>query len=107
MLRGSPGTDFAGYVDLDESANQELGYAFPAGLSFLYLLTPFNLPRWARYTDASAGTRTPRSPRGIPLVSTVAPQHWTGKPNATITFPAIFGFAAGSTNSGVCIAAVK
>jgi hypothetical protein len=106
LERGSPGVDHAGYVDFYDSANQESGYAFPAGMSFLYLVTMFSLPRWARYTDASFGVRQPRSPRGIPILSATGPLHWTGSQSAGIVLPAVFGFAGAASTSGVCIGAV-
>lgn len=106
LQRGSPGTDHGGYVDLYDSSNQEQGYAFPAGLSYLYLVTMFDLPRWARYTDASFGSRIPRSPRGIPIVSATPPLHWTGQQSAGIVLPAAFGFNGAASTNGVCLGAV-
>jgi hypothetical protein len=107
LERGSPGVDHGGYVDLYDPANQASGYSYPGSgtLSFLYLLTPFSLPRWARYTDSSFGVRQPRSPRGIPLVAVAQPQHWGGAPNTAVVFPAVFGFAGASTSQGICIGA--
>ena len=102
---GSPITDVA-YVDLGNSANQEASFSSVGGnLVYLYLLTPFGLRHWARYTDAVSGSRVPRSPRGIPLVSAVAPQHWSGLPSSAIVFPSAFGFNGASTQDGVCIGA--
>jgi hypothetical protein len=106
LERGSPGTDFAGYVDLYDPANQESGYSFPAGLSYIYLVTMFGLPRWARYTDASFSIRQPRSPRGILVVSATPPIHWTGGQSAGIQLPAVYGFGSAVSTAGVCIGAV-
>ena len=111
LRRGSPGSDVnQGYVDFSLAANQEDSYVYatsPQALTFYYLLTPFGLPRWARYTDyVSAPTsRTPRSPRGIPLLSNVPPVHVYGTPTTAIVFPAVFGFNGASTSSGVCYGA--
>lgn len=107
MLRGSPGTDSA-YVDLNDAANQEQGYSAPTnGYAWLYLLFPMGLPRWARYTDALSGSRIPRSPRGIPVLSRTGPQHATGKPNAAITIPTAWGFGSQTTTEGLCVAGVE
>ncbi len=103
---GSPITDVA-FVDITNTANREAGFSSAGGsLVYLYLLTPFGLSRWARYTDASSGSRLPRSPRGIPLLSSVAPQHWSGLPSSAIVFPSAFGFNGASTQDGVCIGAL-
>jgi hypothetical protein len=106
LHRGSPGTD-ATTIDLTSSANQESSFSISNGFPwYLYLLTPQSLPRWARYSDAVAGARQPRSPRGIPLLSRVAPT-LSGAPSSAITFPAVFGFTSGNntTSSGACVAA--
>jgi|GEM_PF-5721352 len=107
MLRGSPGTDFAGYVDFSDGANQEAGLvltgANPA-LIYYYLCTPFGLPRWARYTDASTGAMFPRSPRGIPVISKVPPSHVYGIATAGIGLSPLFGFGSVPT-PGVCVGA--
>lgn len=102
--RGTPGSDVAISADLLDAANQEPGFAFPAtGFYYVYLATPFGLPRWARYADAPAA-RQPRSPRGIAVVSAVAPQHMTGKPSAGIQLPTSTGLG-GSTTDALCVAA--
>jgi hypothetical protein len=103
LRRGSPGTDGQSIL-LTDTANRESGLVFSGSytMMYLYLLTPFGLPRWARYTDAASGARVPRSPRGIPILSAVAPNGITSAPSAPITFPAVFGFG-GSTQSGICI----
>jgi hypothetical protein len=110
--RGSPGADSSGgvevnFVDFNDTANQELAMSTADGLKHIYLLTPFGLPRWARFTDAAVGVRQARSPRGIMLMSAVGPAHAYGVPSAPITFPAIFGFGAATTLAGVCIASVQ
>lgn len=105
LRRGSPGAD-ADTIDLTAAANCESAFAYSGvtqAIYYLYLLTPFGLPRWARYTDGPAN-RVPRSPKGIPLVSAVPPSGITGAPSAAITFPSTFGFGASTTTKGVCIA---
>lgn len=104
LRRGTPGTDNA-YVDLREAANLASGYTIPAGadLFYAYLLTPFSLPRWARYKDFPL-TRVPRSPRGICVTTGVVPRYLTGAPSAVIALPTSTGLG-GSTTAGICIAA--
>jgi len=106
LQRGSPGTD-GGYVDFMDAANQDptINIAGGPGLVFFYLVTPFGLPRWARYTDVSAGIRYPRSPRGIPIVSQIPPSHVYDIATAPITFGTAFGFAGASTQAAVCFGA--
>ena len=101
LRRGSPGVD-ADTVVLTDTANADPTIVVAVQkLVYLYLLTPFGLPRWARYTDFGSGVRKPRSPRGIPLVSRVPPNEM-GLPSAPVTFPAVFGFGAATTTSGYC-----
>jgi hypothetical protein len=105
IRRGSPGTDFGlAQVDFSDAANQDatLNISGSSGLAFYYLVTPFGLPRWARYTDVAAGLRAPRSPRGIHLLSTVPPSHVYGIATAPITFPSAFGFNGATTTEAVC-----
>lgn len=107
MQRGSPGVDALGTVDFSDPANQEAGLSLAGAnpaLIYHYLCTPFGLPRWARYTDASSGALFPRSPRGIPLVSKVPPSHVYGLSTALITLPPVFGFDSEAT-PGVCVGA--
>jgi len=100
MRRGTPGVD-AESISLTDVANQS-GAAFVADtLRYLYLVTPFGLPRWAKYVDAPS-TRVPRSPRGIPVLSDVPPQHQRNTPSAAIVLPTSTGLG-GSTTAGVCV----
>lgn len=105
IRRGSPGTD-GDFLNLADSVNQDTGTPltepWTAGViyQYLYLMFPFGLPRWARYTDSGSGSRVPRSPRGIPVCSTVPPNPLTNEPSATIGLPT-FG---GSSTTGFCIA---
>jgi hypothetical protein len=105
MLRGSPGTDLA-YVDLKDAANQEQSFATPAnGFAWIYIAFLFGLPRWARYTDFGSGARLPRSPRGIPILSTTGPKHLVGDVNSSgIVIPTAWGFGAGQlTTAAFCV----
>ena len=103
LLTGCPSTDGAAAFDAQAARDQESGFTPTAtGLWFLYLLTPFGLPRWARYTRT--GPRVPRSPRGIPVVSMVGPSNTSGSPTAAIPLPAATGLG-GTTSSGVCVMA--
>ncbi len=89
-------------ISLSAAANQAPGTVFLANVPwYLYLLTPFGLPRWARYN--AAGTRVPRSPRGIPVVAIPTP-NTDGVPSVPIALPTATGLG-GSTSSGVAVAA--
>jgi len=101
--RGTPGSDIGGtQVDLQDTAN--VSGTFSTGAPcYLYLLEPFGLPRWARYTDAVSGSRLPRSPRGILVLSATKPTY-SGIPSAPIALPSSTGLA-GTASSGVCVVA--
>lgn len=102
LRRGTPGTD-ADSIILTDAANIDPNYVLAAQqFVHLYLLTPFGLPRWARYTDFGSGARKPRSPRGIPVLSLVAPLQ-TGAPSSAVSLPTSCGFVSQNTTSGVCI----
>lgn len=107
LRRGTPGADGIGAldgVDLNDSANWASGVAFGGGIAYIYLLEPFGLPRWARYTDASTGLRKPRAPRGMLVVagSTTPPAHAYGSPSVVVPLPTSTGLS-GSTAKGICI----
>ena len=91
-------------VDLAAPENQEDAFAIPvSGIVYVYLVTPFGLPRWARYRQLPQA-RTPRSPRGLYIVSTVAPLN-TGYATGTITLPTTMGlgnYVVDSTDA-VCV----
>jgi hypothetical protein len=110
IQRGSPGSQILSPqpgVDFNDTANREASMSTANGLKYIYLLKPFSLPRWARFSDAAAGPRTPGSPRGILLMSVTPPNDLYGTPSSPITFPTVFGFGAGGfTSSGVCVATV-
>lgn len=103
IKRGTPGTD--GAPDMSNAANQCDPVA-GNGRVFFYLIEPFGLPRWARYTDAAFGVRLPRSPRGIPVASMAVAPTTRGTPSAALSLPASTGLG-GSTGMGVCIGASK
>lgn len=89
-------------VDLLNTLNYDASTSGIAGqLYFLYLLTPFGLPRWARYTNANSGQRVPRSPRGIPILSNTPPDTW-GNPSTDIALPTSWmgGSAKAPGNNG-------
>jgi hypothetical protein len=92
-------------LDLNSTDNQS--NAFTTGIGYIYLLEPFGLPRWARYTNVASGKRVPRSPRGFLTVSSTTPNHFYGVPSAGIGLPASTGLGATTTTKGVCIGAVK
>jgi hypothetical protein len=84
------------------------GGAFPQfNVDFvcLYLATFFGLPRWARYTPATSGSRKPMSPRGVPIFSCKWPGP-TGAPSAAIGFPSAFGFGSATTTTARMVFAV-
>lgn len=100
---GTPQTDTPNYLDLSLAANLDPTSTFTGTKCwFLYYVTPFGLPRWARYTDGPTG-RVPRSPRGIPVVSAVGPLQ-DGTPSGAITLPTVSGLA-GSSSTAFCVAA--
>lgn len=103
MRRGTPGAD-VNSVDL--LANVEPGFVAPAagGWIYTYLVTPFGLPRWARYT--ATAPFLPRSPRGILVTSTTPPKHLTGAPTVAISLPTSTSLG-GSSTSAVCISAIR
>lgn len=89
-------------IDLTDAANHSSTFAAVANHPwYLYLVTPFGLPRWARYN--AAGSRVPRSPRGIPVATTVAPNA-DGLPSGAIPLPTASGLGS-NTSAGLCIAA--
>lgn len=102
LRRGTPGTD-ADNVNLADAANWASGFTYAGtGFAYVYLLMPFTLPGWARYTDFGSGARLPRSPRGIICVSATPPNHLTGRPSSGINLPDSTGLQ-GSTTAGICI----
>lgn len=106
IRRGSPGTD-GDFVDFFETMNKEGAIVEPLSTTdnyYFYLLFPFGLPRWSRYTDASAGLRAPRNPKGIPIFTTVKPKI-DGTPQTAISLAAIF--AGATTTGGIFVGLTK
>jgi len=99
--RGTPGLD--GFVNLNDAANQCDALSGFHTHAYVYVLEPFGLPRWARYTDPSSGSRVPRSPRGIIAISMTTP-HADGSPSAALALPTSTGLG-GNTQAAACIAA--
>lgn len=92
-----------GSIDLLSSEVLEPGFAVtPNRPWFLYFLTPFGLPRWAKYSPASAGFRRPASPRGIPVFTQKGPGGMNMKPGAAVSIPTALGLG-GNTQDG-CVA---
>jgi hypothetical protein len=109
VRRGTPGADSPfgiDGVDLNDAGNHSTTFA-AAAVNYVYLLEPFGLSRWARYTDASTGARQPRSPRGILVVTSIQPgfpSDGTSSPLSPVPLPASTGFTGQSTAQGACIA---
>lgn len=104
LRRGTTGpsdTNVVNLRDLDVQENVGITYV-NAELYYLYLLVPFGLPRWSRYTEFGAGFRRPRAPNGILVVSKTACDA-RSRPTLPIILPSGLGFAGGSTSEGVCI----
>lgn len=75
------------YVDLDDAQNRSASGAIgTTGFNYVYLATPFGLPRWARYTAGPTG-RVPKSPRGLVIASAAAPDLVYGTPHAALSLP--------------------
>ena len=102
----APSVGSSGYIDVLDATNViEPGFAAVSNTPwYVYLLTPFGLPRWAPYTPSTSGIRVPRSPRGIPVYTQKAPLDVTGKPSVAVTLPTGTGLG-GSTQDGVAIIA--
>lgn len=100
--RSGPGTD-AGSFDVFDAGNQGNAYVEnTTTMAFVYCCTPFDLPRWARYTTGSS--RVPANCRGLLVVSTVTPDTG-GKPQATVGLPAAFGLSgSAATTEAICVA---
>lgn len=103
VRRGSPGAD-ADSVDFSTADNRSGGALVANTLRYMYLATPFGLPRWARYASFPS-VRVPRNPRGIPILSDVVPQHQRNAPSGVVALPLSTGLGS-STLDAVCIAVV-
>lgn len=95
-------TPDADFVAASDAGNQAAGFAPVVGRCwYLYLATPFGLPRWSRYT--AAAPRLPRAPRGFPIVSEIGPFE-DGSPSAALALPTNSGLGS-STSNAVCVGA--
>lgn len=95
---GEPATSLSIQAMLDPAF---VGTTFPW---YIYLLQPFGLPRWAKYSPSASGSRIPRSPRGIPCVANQPPDGYTGEPVNPVGLPTATGLG-GTSDEGVCVAA--
>lgn len=85
-------------IDLTDPVNQDPGVSFAIGtFQYLYLVFPFGLPRWARYT--AGAPRLPHAPRGIPVLSSNVPNN-AGR--RIINLPTSTGML-GQAGEGYCI----
>lgn len=101
---GKVTSDAGDYLDVAASAIREPGYAVPSsGWWHLWLAFPFGLPRWARYTPASSGSRVPSGLRGVPVLSTVAARYDGTVRTGSIALPTATGLG-GTTTSAVLAA---
>lgn len=81
------------YIDPTDATHQQAGFAFgtTGALWHCYLVFPFGLPRWVRYSDAAAGARRPSAQRGIPTISSQVAA-FDGSPySGTVQTPAGYG----------------
>lgn len=89
---------------LDLSTNDYAVANFIAGMADgwwnLYLAFPFALPRWCRYTPASAGYRMPAGLCGIPIASQQACDYH-GAPTGALALPTNLGLG------GTTVAALR
>lgn len=105
----SPTLTGATSVDLDSGATPNVqvpGFAAVASLPwYLYLVQPFGLPRWARYSPATSLQRTPQAPRGVPAFTQQAPDY-SGRPTTAIPLPTATGLGNTSDNALAVLAGV-
>jgi hypothetical protein len=111
LMGGEIGPSNSGLTDgeltLDGSDVQEPGFVAVADRPvYLYALAPFGLPRWAKYSPSSSGSRVPMSFRGIPVFSMKAPGGHNGVPGSAVSLPTVLGFSA-STQLGVALLATN
>lgn len=105
LMGGQLGSNFSGLangaLDLLSTSVLEPGFAVSNDLPWiLYLLTPFGLPRWAKYTPATAGIRIPDALKGIPVFTQKTPANHGGNPGVAVSLPTGTGLG-GSTTKGV------
>ncbi len=95
------------YFDPLDADNQDTGTITDGGITagdcvYIYVATPFVLPRWARYTDGPSG-RVPQAPKGI-LVASLIEASYEGNPVSPIAMPASTGLGATTTAEAMCVA---
>ncbi len=79
---------------LSMTSQREAGFSGVGGSPFfVYLLTPFGLPRWCRY---NSGTLLPGSVCGVPVISMTAPHPKTLAPTTPIALPTASGLGSAS-----------
>jgi len=90
-----------GALDLQAANVLEPGFVVANSLPWLlYLLFPFGLPRWAKFTPASAGFRIPDALKGIPVFTQKSVVNHGGGPGVAVSLPTGTGLG-GSTTKGV------
>jgi hypothetical protein len=96
-------------LDLNGLTNPDIldpGFAVVNNIPYyIYLMTPFGLPRWAKYSPSSSGARKPYGPRGLYVISNAIPLVNVGIPSTPIGIPSSLGFGVVSSSEAVCVAA--
>jgi hypothetical protein len=113
LRRGIPGRNPTGddqSIDLTDTDQSDASFSLIGSrCSYIYLCMPFGLPRWAKYTElgeTASNVRQPRSPRGIPIFSTI-PSDLNGRPTTAIPFRDSAGLGSGAVaqpNEAIAIA---
>jgi hypothetical protein len=91
------------YIDPSDTVHQAVGFSFgtSGALWHAYLMFPFGLPRWVRYTDYTAGgPRKPGTQRGIVTISSQV-AGYNGTPYAPISTPPGYGLMDSASHLGV------
>lgn len=90
-----------GAIDLLSASVLEPGFVpIASGIWVLYLMTPFGLPRWAKFTPATSLQRVPDALKGIPVFTHKSIVSHSGKPGIAVSLPTGTGLG-GSSTSGV------
>lgn len=93
-----------GALDLLSTEVLESGFAPVANTPWaLYMVRPFGLPRWARYSPATTGARQPQPLNGIPVFTQRLPGTHRGKPSTAIALPTGLGLGGTSTDAVVAV----
>jgi len=95
------------YIDINLSTHQEAGFStLPNHTWYLYVVHPFNLPRWVIYSQhdiANVGYRVPGSFRGIPIVSYQVCDSNGFIVGTGLTLPSSFGLGTVKCTNAVAI----